>query len=207
MRREVQTDMDLSSKLFDEQVWPLCREACGYGRLLQMEGVRDNELAKQLDTLAGIDGWQIRGKWKSDPGGMRGIAARVQVGTDWRTFTIRKQRDTGASTEYEKRVEAIDGKMGYLYPIITVHSYAVGWDGPILSVGISRTITIIRFIQDRLRRGIAKQNRTERRGAADFWVCKWAEMNRAGYPVFTVDGKTGQTCLPVYHQANVVQPP
>src|SRR5574338_1021379 len=69
------------------------------GEFRIVEGNTVDEVAKLLDTLAGIDVWHIN-KLK----GIRGLASRIQT-TDrnWHTFTIRRTRESGAATEYEKR--------------------------------------------------------------------------------------------------------
>ena len=82
------------------------------GGLITVEGNTIDETAKLLDTLAGIDLWFV-----NKERGMRGIASRIQYSKNWRTFTIRLERDTGTKTEYEKRKYAIDNN--YLYPVIT----------------------------------------------------------------------------------------
>lgn len=78
----------------------------------------DNEILMLLDKTSGID--YIRENKK----GLQGIAARVQwVGTmqPYNTFTIRKERYSGAQTEFEKRVQQIE--QGYFYPAFTLQAY------------------------------------------------------------------------------------
>ena len=79
------------------------------GELKVVEGITIPEMAKLLDTLAGIDVWYI-----NRLNGMRGIASRIQTGVNYKTFTVRNKRKSGAKTEYEKRKIAIE--KGYLYP-------------------------------------------------------------------------------------------
>jgi len=68
----------------------------------------DNEILLLMDVISGID--YIR----QNEAGLQGIAARVQFGYNFDTFTIRKTRHTGNKTEFEKRIEQIEN--GYFYP-------------------------------------------------------------------------------------------
>jgi hypothetical protein len=162
--------MDWSSVLFMDQVWPVIKKHVGGGELMRMEGRPDIELAQKLDMLSGIDGWHIHQK------GMRGIASRVQQGVAYNTFTIRTSRDSGAETEYAKRVEAISSNSGWIFPHLTVQAYVRTKEGPILSVGLAKTSDIIEFIN----KGLHKMKRTSN---ADFAVCDWEKMKNCGYKV------------------------
>lgn len=111
-------DLSKSNKAFLEIVWPRIETIVGGGEIKHVEMLQDNALAKDLDIQCGIDVWQtIAGR------GCRGIASRVQFGsTDWGTFTIRSRRFSGARTELEKRIEAIEtGK--FIFPYLTCHAY------------------------------------------------------------------------------------
>ncbi len=139
---------------------------------MQMEGRPDTELARELDMRSGIDGWQLM----SD-GGMRGIASRIQKGKDWRTFTVRLTRDSGAKTEFQKRKEAIESDKGLIYPHLTVHAYSETEQGPILSVAVCKTADIIEFIE----RGKHKLRRAPN---ATFAVCHWDDLQNSGYQIY-----------------------
>lgn len=174
MDNQVQSDMDWSSVLFTDQVWPVIKKHVGGGELMRMEGRPDIELAQKLDILSGIDGWHIHQR------GMRGIASRVQQGFAYNTFTIRTSRDNGAETEYAKRVEAISSDGGWIFPHLTVQAYVKTKNGPILSVGIAKTADIIEFIE----KGLHKMRRTSN---AEFAVCCWGEMKKHGYKVIVAN--------------------
>ena len=108
------------------------------GKIHTIENAK-NEILIKLDTACGID--YIR----ENETGLQGIAARVQWGRPWNTFTIRKERHTGSKTELEKRLEQI--KKGYFYPAFTLQAY---FDNRInnncLSVGVVQTVYIFNFI-------------------------------------------------------------
>lgn len=160
-------DMDWSSALFANLVWPLLRDRIGGGELLQMENRPDHDLAQVLDTKAGIDAFQVRGDL------MRGIACRCQVGTDYRTFTIRKSRHSGTRTEYDKRLEAISSPGCCLFPALTIQAYAKTETGPILSAGAAYTKDVFSFIQEG-KAGTKPVNN------ATFWVVPWRDFEMSG---------------------------
>ncbi len=172
MSYDVAQDMKWSAKLFCEQIWPLIRPYVDGGDLLKMEGRPDIQLANELDMKAGIDGWHINGK------GMRGIASRVQEAScPWNTFTVRMSRDSGATTEFEKRKIALeDIERGWIYPAITVQAYVATKEGPILSCGIAKTSDIIAFVTNDLHYIKSTSN-------AQFAVCNWEKMQSQGYKV------------------------
>ena len=166
-------DLRRSSEVFRDLVWPECRAHLDGGALMQMEDRPDAELATQLDMKAGIDGWQVHER------GMRGIASRVQIveppAPAWNTFTVRRARDSGAVTEYEKRRDAVESGR-WVYPHVTIQAYVETWDGPVVSVGIARTADIVAFIG----LGLAKTRRTSN---ASFYVVPWGALRDAGYMV------------------------
>jgi hypothetical protein len=174
MPTQVEADMKWSAKLFQSEVWPLIQKHLGNGKLLQMEGRPDTELARTLDMLAGIDGWHIHSH------GMRGIASRVQeTDKSWDTFTVRMARDSGAVTEFEKRRLAIsESNRGWIYPALTVQAYAKTKNGPVFSCGIARTKDIIEFIERDLH-----EHPLKRTTNACFAVCIWEKMQFFDYDV------------------------
>lgn len=125
MRSEVRRDLKRSSLLFQEYVWPVVSKWCGAGRIEPVEGTSTGQFNQDLDTLSGIDLWQV-----IHPEGVRGIASRVQ-GTDecdfqsYASFTVRKRRVNGNVTEWEKRRSSIfleDGRE-WIYPALTCQAY------------------------------------------------------------------------------------
>jgi hypothetical protein len=121
LQSDVHRDLSASAAAFINAVWPAIADRCGGGEIVPVESVTAQGFARDLDTLSGIDAWQIIRHRHV----IRGIASRIQW-TDgpWRTFTIRRSRSTGAATEYEKRREAIaNAEMGALYPTLTVQAY------------------------------------------------------------------------------------
>lgn len=138
------------------------------GWLITVEGDTLSETAKLLDTLSGIDLWMV-----DENRGMRGIASRIQYETNFRTFTIRLERASGAKTEYEKRKFAIEND--FLYPIITYQAYLCQNGG----IGIAYTKDIIDYIT----KGFAyvRHTKEDQKGQASFWVIKWDDFKKQGY--------------------------
>jgi len=145
MRANVCTDLNDSSRAFLMAVWPKIKMACGGGDIRPVEILDDIEIAKQLDTLAGIDVWQT----KTDIG-VRGIASRVQFGDKaWNTFTIRLARESGSATEYEKRLDAIETGR-FIYPYLTVQAYVTARNNPtLLSCAVCKTKDLYGFVEYR----------------------------------------------------------
>lgn len=136
---------DLADSAFDflRVVYPKLKdENLISGELIPIESVTAEGTTKALDMLAGIDIWQIK-----DDKGIRGIANRIQWGPKpWNTFTIRKKRQSGAKTEYEKRIEAITNR-AWLFPYFTCQAYITERRiGYLLSVAIAKTETIFEMI-------------------------------------------------------------
>lgn len=127
MRLDVSRDLSDSAHDFLRVVWPAISPWCRGGELKPVEAIAPAQFERQLDTLAGIDAWQI-----IDDAGIRGICSRVQWmpkkadGTYdfYKTFTVRKRRTNGVSTEWEKRTLALANKeAGFIRPALIVHAY------------------------------------------------------------------------------------
>src|SRR3989304_1287929 len=74
MRPDVADALKASSRAFVEVVWPVVGPGIGGGELVPVETVTASGFAKDLDTLAGVDMWQV-----VRPEGMRPIASRMQL--------------------------------------------------------------------------------------------------------------------------------
>ena len=127
-----------------------------------MESVTTDGFKKDLDTLAGIDAWQVIREHSA----IRGIASRIQpVTTPYNTFTIRYRCRSGAETEYAKRLRAIEkAERGWLFPHLTVHAYINIARDRVLSVGVVSTRQLFLYAQ------------------------QWLESERAYIKVNTMDG-------------------
>ena len=193
--REWRSDLERSRQAFVQIVWPAVSHFCGCGELVQLEG-SPHRTDRDLDTLAGIDAYQRR----TDKG-MRGIASRVQMdpGGAWNTFTVRLRRDSGATTEYEKRLSAVRDCGGWLYAHLTVQAYLSPDGGTLLSAAVVRTADIMEHAEACRRevgwsptRGehcyLGRTTRgTDPRGNAEFLVIPWTHLLACEPPLRPVD--------------------
>lgn len=106
-----------SAEAFEQHGWPCIGPLLGGGQLVRVEAVADH-MRVVLDTLAGVDAWQVCG------GAVHGIASRVQWDTGKaKFFTIRGALPSGEPTEYQKRMlahRAGDGRAG---PTWMIHTF------------------------------------------------------------------------------------
>jgi len=138
-----QDKLNDSNKAFINLVWPVIKNICGGGEIKPVEIISDNDIAKDLDVLCGIDIWQ-----KISDKGVRGIASRVQfTNKQWNTFTVRKYRKSGYKTEYQKRLEAINSNGKYIYPYLTCQAYVSLDQSHLLSCGVARTKDIFHEVE------------------------------------------------------------
>jgi len=98
-----------------------------------------------FDMFSCVDAWQIETKKKY----VRAISNRVQWGSnDWKSFTIRKGRASGADTEYQKLKRYLE-EGDKLCPHLMIQSYITAENnGRLLSLGIAKVADIIRGIDD-----------------------------------------------------------
>jgi hypothetical protein len=169
-----QTDLSRSARAFVQKVWPILKQRIG-GELIPVETNTSSELFRLLDQRAGIDEWH----WGGDKG-IRGMASRVQWikpgYAPWNTFTMRKSRDSGAKTEYQKRVEAIQSNEGWMYPALTVQAYIRdNENAELLSFGLAYTDEIIDYIL----KGLADDNATTN---ASFYIIPFCPVAIYAWP-------------------------
>jgi len=166
MRLDVARDLKDSTRDFLEKVWPVIKDWCGGGQLIPVEAVVATPFAKCLDAYSGIDHWQL----KTDSGQIRGIASRIQWGCDWQTFTIRYSRPSGQSTEFQKRMAALESPCeGWLFPGLTCQAYLDCRGGVLLSVAVISTHELYRWIKENPRRTRLRISSTGEEFLYVFW--------------------------------------
>jgi hypothetical protein len=179
MRNAIRVDLSDSTYDFLRAVWSDISPVCGGGEFSPVEGNANEELQVQLDTLAGIDGVQIL----PNKIGMRGIASRIQWGPiDWGTFTIRAIRGSGARTELEKRLYAIEHpEEGLLLPHLTVQAYiSERRTGHLLSAAVAYTRELIPYAHA-MKKGVWWQQVKQDDGSINrFLVVRWTDYKAAG---------------------------
>ena len=121
MNIHVKRALSQSAEDFRSIVWPSIAPHIGGGELQPVESVTAEGFTKILDTLSGIDAWQV-----IDGQGVRGIASRVQRDKDdWGTFTIRLKTQRGSSETEFAKIERITRrcKLGFLHAGLVVQAY------------------------------------------------------------------------------------
>jgi len=100
MDKFIKKALGRSAKAFKTYVEPHLSELLGGGKIVMVEGVTEDWMARMFDAVSGIDVWYV-----DNDIGIRGIASRCSFGKKvWNTFTIRKSIDTGRKTEHEKKM-------------------------------------------------------------------------------------------------------
>lgn len=136
------SDMQAANDLFATFIDEISSKMKGELISTELEG---GKLAEIFDRYAGIDAVHVWG------GNVRGVAVRIQWGINYKTFTIRYRRTTGVATEYAKRLAAVRGNDGALYPYLTIQAYADRRDrGRLLSYAIVKTADLYEYIAGRL---------------------------------------------------------
>ena len=169
--------MKKSSSLVNEKISPIVEKMFSGWKLMQVEGY-DNEVCKVLDISGGID-YLLRNEKNNF---IYGVASRVQYGMNHRTFTVRKERESGALTEFQKRSQAIS--IGAIYPQYSMQAYIVGKN--VLGLAIVKTSDLMEFIKN----GYAETRHTnmDKIGQAEFYICEWDRIKSCGYKVLEYNG-------------------
>lgn len=132
------------------------------GKIHSVEN-QENGLLTLFDVLSGVD--YVR----EDNHGLQGVAARVQWGNAWNTFTIRSKRHTGTKTELEKRIEQIES--GYIYPTFTMQAYFDNRQkNNLLSIAIIKTLDLYLFVKNNPDK--VYKNKSDN----DFIYVKWVDV-------------------------------
>lgn len=155
---------------FDRLVAPELSTYLG-GKIARTERVR-NDTYRLLDLQGGFDAIC------KTQGGLLGIASRVQW-TDraHESWTIRLRRDSGADTEFVKRLRAL--ATGAMVPNYTVQAYVTERRvGDLLSIGLIGTETLMRYSEWAIAFGYARFNRATN---ASFQYVSWVELGAAVY--------------------------
>lgn len=89
-----------------------------------------------------------------------------------KTHTVRLERDSGAVTEFRKRLIAIENE--YEFPVYTIQSYVSDREnGTLLSLAIAKTKDLILFIKKGKSGYHYDINKVDKNGRALFYYVKW----------------------------------
>jgi len=162
-----------SSKQFEEICVPELKKLTGC-EFMCIEGNHSIESQRMLDIMAGIDSWMYKEKY-----GVIGIASRIQKGINWETFTVRKSRESGTKTEFDKVSKAIEN--GSIYPFYTVQAYIK--DSKIEGMAICRTKSLYQLIKDKKYK--IRQTGANQDGQSIFYAVKWSDFKEGEINIFT----------------------
>ena len=112
-------------------------------------------------------------------GALHGVALRIQKNCNYRSFTIRKKRESDAMTEYEKYISAIQN--GSLVPTFSVQAYVDTKNNTILSGGVARTADIYDYIEKCPEEINLKQTASYNIGLATFIPVFFDQFKEKGY--------------------------
>lgn len=141
-------------------------------RILSIEN-SGNEILDMFDKYSGIDAIQI-----TKDSQIRTMACRVQwTDRPWNTFTIRYKRSSGARTEFEKRMDAIDNDK--LYPQLTMQAYFSNNDDKLLSLAIVETRNLYKSIvcDGQINTSVARKKTAFEDGNV-FLVVPWDKLSK-----------------------------
>ena len=179
--RTYEESLRKAHKFFARVIVPMFKAE--FGVELSPVEAQDNEVLQQFDIKAGKD-WII-----TDEKGIRGLAVRQQFGGNWRDFSIRTTRATGAKTELEKRVENIE--YGREYPQLTYQGFASeALDGEehLLSAAIITTDDLFDCMENHPECVHYRTTGMNQIGQAKFAYIYWDDLRRLGYRIWIKEG-------------------
>ena len=162
-----------------------------------VEGVTQYKMPQKLDMLGSMDYLCF-----STKGGVRGLASRIQYNKNWRTFTIRKERASGAKTEYDKIREALENDS--MRPTYSFQGYIdelkkcpMGW-----AIAYTKDIFYL------LEKGLCyiKQTGEHQKGQASFYVVCWDKISKNGFELYE-ECWTTNGFIPIEKKEIIKKPP
>lgn len=175
-------DKQFTIENFAKFVSPILKRVFETDKVVDSESLSDN-LSRCLDKEFCVDGYFER------DGAFEFFSSRIQNG-DYRTFTIRKNRDSGKIAEYERLCRQF--REGRIYPRWAIQAYV---SGDSATVAIVETRHLLNFIREK-KAGI-KRTREDKHGQAEFFIIAWSALQRENIPVqifdVTTHGETKKT--------------
>lgn len=146
---------------FDNVVAPAIKKIFGAKRIFSTEN-HDSGLERFLDQETGIDALIV-----SDDGTTYPAACRIQSGKCYDTFSIRRSRPKGTTTEFDKLNRA--KKMGGLMPTYHVQAFI---ENDTATIAVAETVDLLKYID-----GHKDQWRKTSEGET-FYYIPWRELDR-----------------------------
>ena len=161
-------DKQFTTENFEKFVVPVLKAVFKTERIVDSEILGDN-LSRCLDRENCIDGYFER------DGAFEFFSSRIQ-NANYRTFTIRKSRDSGAVAEYERLCRQF--REGRIYPRWAIQAYV---SGDSATVAVTETRHLLNFIREG-KAGV-KHTREDKHGQSGFFTVKWHDLQKSGIPV------------------------
>ena len=182
-------DMAKSSAVI-KQALPILRDMLNDRKLnlMPVEG-KEEEVCKMLDKTCGIDYFVLRSD--SETFGVAWRCQWVEPGKEYNSFTVRKSRETGAATEFEKRKNAVKNKS--IYPYYVCQAFVNMYTNEIISLGLTTTETELDYIVNPITIKEIRHTGKEQDGQAEFYVLYWCDMRVFGYDVIVYKQNIGLT--------------
>ena len=155
---------------FDSFVAPALKKILGAKRIFSTE-LHNNGLEKFLDQETGIDALIV-----SDDGTTYPAACRIQFGKCYESFTLRRSRPKGTTTEFDKLNRA--KKMGGLMPTYHVQAFI---ENDTAIIAVAETVDLLKYID-----GHKDQWRKTSEGET-FYYIPWRKLDKV--KVYIADKK------------------
>jgi hypothetical protein len=175
--RDFEADMLWSSWDFKNIIWPVINS--DNSSLVIVEGIEDADFKNFLDKVCGIDFIKASGLH------CHGIAARIQENRSYEQFSVRTWRDSGTSTEKEKRQEYVKfpGSLGPFYVVqgfVDKGGKTKVPGGTLMSVAMIETKVLIEFMEEH---PDCVENHSNKDGRSGFESVPWFRLLAAGAPM------------------------
>lgn len=177
------TNMKDSAFDFKRLIAPIILKKIGGGKIISIESLGGEKVAKIFDSDAGIDAIQI----KTDKG-IRGTASRIQWDwrEDFRSFTQRYKLTSGYDTEYDKKKRAIKTKSGWFYPYWTSQGYVTQRrKGDLLYLCMMKTEDLYDYIDEHPEEIKIQTNPED----GNKFIIAWANHIKKHYPIYIYENK------------------
>lgn len=147
-------------------------------QIMQVEE-KDEEICKMLDRSCGIDYFFLKSNKQT-----YGVSWRcqwVEPGKEYNSFTIRKSRDSGTETEYEKRKKALE--LESVYPYYVTQAFVNKYTNEIISLAVTTTKDELDYLDNPNTFHDVRHTGADQVGQAEFYVLYWVDMRLFGYPI------------------------
>lgn len=156
---------------FELMIEPLLKNYFGAESESRLVNMKESKTDFDLDSKNSIDGFLKIGEKEY------AFGLRIQPGENYKSFTIRKSRESGKKTEYEKICNNIKNEK--LYPYFFIQAYV--YRRTVSSCAFCRTIDLIDYIK--AGKAEVKITGKDQIGQAKFFVIYWRDLIKLGVKI------------------------